>query len=1186
LYICAVEVDLRPMMVLALLAACKPLETPTPTLTAVDPGLICRDHDGSVTVTGTNLAPVGTDVMNDATLVLPTLAWTHALTLDGAAGTGDVVDVDTTDPAVVQWLDAQTMTVAITAAEALPEGVYDLSVTNADGQIAVLEGALAVAAAPTVTSVEPVVFCGDEDATTLTLTGTGFLTVGGALPTVTVGSYTAAADGADGCTPLAGPVAGERCTTLTLSVPANAVPSGVAAVTVTNPAPADCTSSPPFSVQIVSSPVIDSLDPDAVCTDNGTATIGVDGSGFLVVGTTDPTVTVDGTAVPVDGVSGCADLAVEFDGQMCTHLDITVDTSAFTLGDYDVVVINPEPASCASDPFPLSVVEPPTIASILPESICDSGGSFTITGDGFAPTATVDIDGTAASTTFVDAQHLDVDAPGGLSVGFHTVTVSNASGCSISESSGIEVVPAPLLFYVDPPVAYSGLSIAATLYVAGITGDVTEVTLEDASGTVTSLVYDFDPSNPDTIQATIPAGLAEGDYTVSIVQDGTCPSLLADAVHVEADATVAIESIDPQYAWTGGYTPVSIGATNPLPNGMEAFGDVPRIYLNPTSTSTTAVPLVSVGFVDPYRLDALIPPGLDVDVYDVVVVNPDGAVGVLAGGLEVTTDPPPVIDAIAPSSIANSGTQPITISGSDFRSPTVTFDCTDPGTGNTTTATVTTLTASTATSIDLDAPVTTLGSGICLVTVTNADGTTFEYSALSITSPAQNLYPFAPGTDLVVGRRAVAAISGRATAAARYVYAIGGDDGTDAGALDSIEVAPIDKFGGMGAWTLLPDALPAPRSHAGVARVGRFVYLVGGYDGTTAVDTVWRAQVLDPLDAPQFADLSIDYGTGTELGGGTWVYRIAALYDANDAINPGGESLPSDPIVVRLPDIPDRIVLTLTWTAAPRAVGYRVYRTPAADSGSNTEEHVTDVTLTTFTDTLAPTDPAVRPLPKGALGAWADEPALPWTARAPCVAAALDPVDPAASWLYAAGGLDDTGTVRDDIASIGISGATVGTWADAGQVLGTPAHECGAWTVDATYHSVVGLGESWVYFGAGRTTATGGQTTGEIVAGQVTSTGGLTGFGTVDTMNPTRAGFGTASASNFLYVFGGQNGGPSAGGKSSEILGPPDLDNWNAGINSSSRYLMGSAQESAVIFLIGGTTSSDAASHTTEQASF
>jgi len=72
-----------------------------------------------------------------------------------------------------------------------------------------------------------------------------------------------------------------------------------------------------------------------------------------------------------------------------------------------------------------------------------------------------------------------------------------------------------------------------------------------------------------------------------------------------------------------------------------------------------------------------------------------------------------------------------------------------------------------------------------------------------------------------------------------------------------------------------------------------------------------------------------------------------------------------------------------------------------------------------------------------------------------------------------------------------------------------------------------------------------------------------------------------------LFTFGGANGAPSAGATSATLIAPPPtlaVNSWNSeGLTmTQSRYLMGSAVQSAFIFLVGGSTATQNASPTTE----
>jgi hypothetical protein len=107
-----------------------------------------------------------------------------------------------------------------------------------------------------------------------------------------------------------------------------------------------------------------------------------------------------------------------------------------------------------------------------------------------------------------------------------------------------------------------------------------------------------------------------------------------------------------------------------------------------------------------------------------------------------------------------------------------------------------------------------------------------------------------------------------------------------------------------------------------------------------------------------------------------------------------------------------------------------------------------------------------------------------------------------------------------------------------------------------------------------------------VDAGQVQSGGTIADWQTSRSMSADRAGFAFAHASNFLYAFGGSNDAPSATGTSAELrVGlVPQLRNWNSlGTSlSAARHLPGSAQESAVIIVLGGETPSAGASTSTD----
>ena len=367
-------------------------------------------------------------------------------------------------------------------------------------------------------------------------------------------------------------------------------------------------------------------------------------------------------------------------------------------------------------------------------------------------------------------------------------------------------------------------------------------------------------------------------------------------------------------------------------------------------------------------------------------MNADGKVDVLAAGLTITAGDPPVIDNVVPASLVDNAATTVTVRGSAFDVDTVMLQCKLPN--NTIVAVGGTVQGTpTATEVQVQFDPSAAGrarppaGSVCVVQLTNQDGAFFEYSAVSVTNSSLNLSPWSDATDMKTARRALSLAAGRPTATSRYLYAIGGDNGVmnDASAIgssvfSSVESASVDVFGAMSAWAEQRTALPAPRTWAGAATIGRFIFLVGGHDGTSATDTLYRAQILDPLAGPAIEDLDATLGDGKKgLGGGLWLYRVAALYPTSDPSNPGGEALAGELLPVQLPDRDEKIALSLTWDLVPGASGYRVYRSKSANAGADELELLAEVaggTTVSYTDKGGKTMAGKLPLAPGALGVW------------------------------------------------------------------------------------------------------------------------------------------------------------------------------------------------------------------------
>jgi hypothetical protein len=1145
---------------------------PPPILEGVDPEVVCLDEaEMTLTLSGQGFL--------DVEGALPTI------TVDGT----DIVATAVSDctPVAGTLLEVQscaTLTVDLPQGS-LAAGTYSLVVNNPPPAdcVSTEEVTFAVVNSPAVLTVEPDLICNAQGNDTITIGGNDFLDIDGALPTVNVGGESFSASSVSDCQPVAGTTNTLSCASLTVEISEGSLTAGEHELTVTNPPPAACTSPPGPNLFVAPPPVITSSLTDPPCTPNPTA-LTIDGSGFLVVDSTQPIVLVNSTEVTITAISGCTDFTgPSLTTQICTTISVDLPTGLLSTGAYQLEVINPPPAGC-SGTFDSAIGLPPTIDSINPIRICETGGEITVNGSNFLDGAQVTIDGTPADyTNFVSANQLVAGVPAGLPGGQYDITVQNPDGCTATLPDALQIVELPLIYYVDPPVVYNGINTQVTIFASGIAGNVVEVRLRPTgqTGPLTILDFNFDPNHANRIQAIIPAGQTPAVYDVIVEDDVGCVAELGEGVTVTDTLTVALQRIIPPFGWTDAETPVSIYAEETVDPTEVQFVATPRAYLNPANPdpNTVATAIDSVAFVDPLRLNGVVPEELPVGLYDLIVVNPTGEVGLLSAAFEVTAEAPPIVDSISPSSVVNQGGQNVDMAGSNFRNPVVFGTCRAPD--DTEYAITGTINGSTDSSIDVTFDMSGVPEGsACVLRVENDDGTFFDFSAMSVTNPAKNLTDFDAQPAMSIGRRAPAGTAGRPTRTARFLYVMGGDDGDNPyTAYSSVETAPVDLFGELGTWFDQPYSLPGPRTHAKATTIGRYIYLVGGNDTISATSSVLRAEILQPSDAPDITDVDIQLAEGTGLGGGTWYYRVSAVFPSTDPRNPNGESLASDPLIIRIPDRPERIHVTLVWSQVAGAAGYRIYRSPTPNLTSGSERLIAEVTANPLVyidegDTAGTT----APLPFGATGTWKPLPSLTVPRESMGLAAAVDPDDASTFYIYALGGRDDTQTALASYEYLTVTlqpggGQAVSTWTMGAQDMPAARWQLSGFVADHTHASIVPSGDIWIYAGGG--VASNGTTMVPSVDAALVQTGGDLGtWQHVSNMTPGRAGYGSTLANSTLYVFGGPNATPSTEGASAEIVGPPGLavNSWNnLGLSmSEARYLPASTTESAFIFVIGG----------------
>lgn len=1232
------------------------VESPKVTIESVQPNLVCaaqrRTEPMDVVIAGTGFTPMPTHVLSlPSVLQLPSVELTNVASLAGTEIAAPVVTLFSGDPdgelaTRLAWGSRQEMTISIAEpgtdvvdSVELAPGLYDVTVTNPDDKhSATVERGLAVVPPPSIDSVEPLppVLCTDQEDREFTIRGTNFLKLGSALSTVEVAlgttTETFTPDSAGGCVAIPGTyadVTAELCTSLVVTAPQGTLDPGAYQVTVVSPAPANCESSETATLVIVPPPFVDMLVPPAICIDQGDQDVTAEGGAFLRIGTDLPIVRIVGgsediTLVPT--LDNCAMLdgtqpadAVE----VCTSLTVTIAVATLPAGDYDFTVENPAPAGCVStQSITLTVTSPPQVDTVVPSTVCEGGSSLHITGSGFGMGSSVVLrcpdDRTIAARTVTVISDTEIDALIGSGI-----TVDEVCDVIVTSPEGCEDRPlphktvrgtaGPFVFFADPFVVFNGIDTSVTLFSTTIEQPLpnmpVSVMLNGTTTPVETFAATIVSGHPNRAQFTIPSGHAPGVYDVILADNTGCSAVLEAAFTITDTTTITLASVDPPFGATDSRTAITVARS-----GGVNFAATPRLFLNPSSGPAVAVELVTLTDAD--TLTAVVPSGVPVGTYQLIVINPDGSVGVLDDAFKVQTDPPPVIRDVTPQSIVNDNTMPtLTIRGSNFRSSVVSLECRDSLTGAATTPTVSSGAINCVTANDCTQVATVNATGlaqgsICVVRVTNdpgIDDSYGEFSAIGVTGPSLNLPAPVEGETLITARRALVSAAVKATRVARFVYAIGGDGGSSVAAtpFNSVEASFVDVFGNMQPFQTDSEAMTAARSFAGGTAVGRYLYVFGGSDGTNALNTAERALVLIPEETPTVQDVDLVLGTAG-LDAGQWSYRVSALFAANDPNNPNGESLASDTFIIRLPSVTDKkISVVLSWSRPldvlgvplPNISGYRIYRTATANQvAGNDEVLLAEVngTTTAYTDdgTVVPMS-TITPRPLGSTGTWHAIPTLSIPRMGPATAVALDPADTDPNdgvdyVLYALLGKDDT-TAHASYEYFAITvlpngRQTLGAQWNVGATSFTQARwEMSAWTADPVVAAVLAP-DTWVYVGGGRRADN--SLIGTVEAGRVTAGGELAiaADAAVRDFTSDRSGYNTAAANGQLFTFGGAGGAPSSGAATAVITGAPTLamNAWNSeGIGLvTPRYLAGTAVQSAFIFLVGGANGTGATQST------
>lgn len=336
---------------------------------------------------------------------------------------------------------------------------------------------------PAISAISPAQVATGGAAFTLTVTGTGFD------PASVV-----QVDGAPVPTTLAG------AATLDAMVP-TLTTAGSHPVTVVNPAPGGGTSAPvDLTASTVSGPTITGLSPSSAAASTA-FTLTVTGSGYVCSGQASVVGFGASTLTPTS----------------CSTTSLTVPVPSSPGGSYSVTVTNPG-TGLTSNAVAFDVVAPnpsPSITSLSPSTVAAGSGAFvlTVTGTGFVPATTVDVDGQARTTQYVSATSVtaDLGSADDASAGTHTITAVNPSpGGGTSGGLTLTVVqpnPAPAITSLSPCGGVAGggaftLKIAGSGFIGG-----SQVTFGGALVSSTRVTAtELDASIPGSLVAVAPSG--------------------------------------------------------------------------------------------------------------------------------------------------------------------------------------------------------------------------------------------------------------------------------------------------------------------------------------------------------------------------------------------------------------------------------------------------------------------------------------------------------------------------------------------------------------------------------------------------------------------------------------------------------------------------------------------------------
>jgi PKD repeat protein len=628
------------------------------------------------------------------------------------------------------------------------EGLYNLVVTNVDGQTVTLPNAFRVTyPPPVITNITPSSAINNGVVGITDLAGSNFMN-GATVTLVKTGESPIAT--------INGPIV--QPNKILCFFDLTGKPVGLWDIMVSNPDGQNGTLSDAFTIYYPQAPVVTGISPATGVNDASIVIPNISGSGF------ENNATVNLTMSGQPDIQGSNVIRVSG-----SQINATFDLTGVATGAWSVVVTNNDGQS-GTLPAAFTVTNPPpTLSSITPATGVNTG-----------PVAITDLEGTGfvsgAVVTLARTGQPDIGASGvavvnsttitctfnitGALAGLWNVTVENTDFQSATLVDGFTITnPAPTVTSLTPsegvntvPVFISNL--AGTGFLTGATATLSKAGQSDIVATGITVV------DPSTITCTFDiTGAAIGAWDVTVQNTDGLNGTLPNGFNVTNPAPT-ISGIEPTYGTNNGPVPIL---------NLSGTGFLPGISVKLTKTGETDIDAYGVTIFNNTLINCFFNlNGAKVGPWNVVVQNTDGKSATLPDGFFVYYPHAPSITSIAPAEGVTSRTVSITdLAGNGFE-PGVSVNLTRSGEPVIVGTNVTRVSGS---QITCDFDLTGAVIGPWTVVVTNDDGQLGTLDdGFVVKYPAPTVTAITPPTGINNGQVFISNLAGTAFRNGATVY--------------------------------------------------------------------------------------------------------------------------------------------------------------------------------------------------------------------------------------------------------------------------------------------------------------------------------------------------------------------------------------------------------------------------------